>query len=58
LYKPGKPCVFKTVEKDDSIPEPFKKPSCACILVLIVSKGWPTATDLGVERVEWKEERE
>ena len=45
LYKPGKPCVLSTVEKEDTIPGPFKKPSCACILVLMVSKGWPTATD-------------
>lgn len=34
-------CVLSTVVKEPTMPAPFKKPSCACILVLIVSKGWP-----------------
>lgn len=55
MYRPAMPCVLRTVVKEPTIPGPFKKPSCACILVLIVSKGCPAGVGGWVSRlIDWK----
>ena len=43
LYRPITPCVLSVLVNVFHMP-PDSQPFCACIFVLMVSRGWPTAT--------------